>query len=60
MGRTPDSGGDPQLLGQCTACGEVYPVQRDERGALRPIGVAGGCSCGNDEFDPCADAAEGT
>lgn len=51
MCEDPVSGGDPDALGQCTRCGRIYPVQRREDGALRPIGIDGSCRCGNDEFE---------
>lgn len=48
----PDKGGEPEMVGQCTACGHVYPMQWDEKGKLRPIGTDGTCDCGNGEFEP--------
>lgn len=54
MGREPNSGGDPEGLGKCTACGDVYPVQRTADGELRPIGTGGTCGCGNAEFEATA------
>lgn len=56
MDRQPVSGGDPHTVGECTDCGSVYPVQRDEDGELRPIGTEGVCDCGNDEFEPITGA----
>lgn len=50
MGNGAKSGGDPQTLGQCSVCENIYPVQRTADGELRPIGTEGGCECGNDEF----------
>ena len=51
----PNSGGDPVGVGMCVECKEIYPVQKTERGELRPIGVGGSCKCGNTEFLPCTD-----
>jgi hypothetical protein len=48
-----DTGGEPETLGRCTECGEIYPVQRED-GELRPIGTDGVCECGNDRFEPPA------
>ncbi|MFB6077905.1 MAG: hypothetical protein ABEJ80_02860 [Halarchaeum sp.] len=53
-GRSPNSGGQPERVGECTACGRVYPLQVDG-GDLRPIGTDGDCVCGNDTFDALAD-----
>jgi len=53
--RNPDSGGQPERVGECTACGRVYPLQVDDSGTLRPIGTDGDCVCGNDTFDALAD-----
>lgn len=46
----PRSGGEPELVGQCTECDAVYPVQTTVNDTLRPIGTDGTCECGNDEF----------
>ncbi|PSQ21961.1 hypothetical protein BRD06_10505 [Halobacteriales archaeon QS_9_67_15] len=43
-------GGEPEAIGQCTECGEVYAVQHED-GDLRPIGTDGVCECGNDVFE---------
>jgi len=43
-------GGEPEAIGQCTECGEVYAAQR-ENGELRPVGTDGVCECGNDVFE---------
>ncbi|WP_123538230.1 hypothetical protein [Halosimplex salinum] len=43
-------GGEPETLGQCADCGDVYTAQR-ENGDLRPIGTDGRCECGNDTFE---------
>jgi len=51
----PTTGGKPQRLGQCTACGEVYPLQIEVEMDLRPIGVDSECSCGNSEFVPVSE-----
>lgn len=47
---SPDTGGEPHELGQCTDCGKVYPVQVEREIEFRPIGVDHECACGNDEF----------
>ena len=40
----------PDTVARCTDCKKIYPVQVDESGAIRPIGMDGECSCGNDSF----------
>ena len=47
-------GGQPEAIGQCTECGKVYAVQR-ENSDLRPIGTDGVCECGNDVFESVAE-----
>lgn len=49
MAGEPDTGGEPQRVGECTECGRVYPLQLDG-GELRAIGTDGACVCGNDAF----------
>lgn len=51
MGERPKSGGDPQMLARCTACGSIYPAQETDTREFRPIGTEGECDCGNTEFD---------
>ena len=45
----PDSGGKPETIARCTACGSTYAAQYED-GELRPIGTDGTCECGNDTF----------
>lgn len=53
MKGNPSPGGKPDVIAQCTVCGEIHPVQiRDD--TLRPVG-AETCSCGNDEFVPLSE-----
>lgn len=46
-----ETGGEPETVAQCTECGEIYPVQETGDSSLRPVGVEGGCECGNDRFE---------
>jgi len=55
MDDEPNTGGEPETLARCDRCGQVYPAQRTGTGALRPIGTAGSCGCGNDSFAPVSD-----
>lgn len=50
MDESQDTGGKPHQFGQCTECGNVYPVQVTGDDEFRPIGTKGICSCGNDAF----------
>lgn len=54
-GHGPTSGGDPDGVGKCVYCGEIYPVQKSERGELRPTWGDGRCKCGNSDFLPCTE-----
>lgn len=47
-----DSGGNPETLGICTDCGNAYSVRRRPNGDLYPVGNAGRCACGNNDFEP--------
>lgn len=48
---TPSHAGQPQKVGRCTECGEIYPAQVTSDNDLRPVGRKGGtCLCGNGEF----------
>lgn len=48
---TPSHGGQPQKVGRCTECGEIYPAQVTSNNQLRPVGRKDGtCLCGNAEF----------
>ena len=47
-------GGEPEAIGQCTECGEVYAVQHEDSD-LRPIGTDGVCECGSDAFESVAE-----
>ncbi|GGM58889.1 hypothetical protein J2752_001174 [Halarchaeum rubridurum] len=50
MATDPDTGGEPEHVGECEECGRVYPVQVDNDGDLRPIGTSGTCVCGSAAF----------
>ncbi|GAD52171.1 hypothetical protein MBEHAL_0931 [Halarchaeum acidiphilum MH1-52-1] len=58
MAETPDTGGRPEHVAECTACGRVYPVRSDADGELRPIGTDGACVCGNETFAALGEAEE--
>lgn len=45
-----DIGGEPDIFGRCSECGEIYPVQQQEDGSIRPVGTDGTCRCGGDDF----------
>jgi hypothetical protein len=47
-----NSGGEPELLAECSMCGKIYPAQWTNDDTLRPIGNEGSCECGSDVFDP--------
>lgn len=56
MGKKGNTGGKPHTVGQCTNCGDVYPVRETENEKLRPIRTDGICtSCGHDGFAPVQD-----
>lgn len=44
-----DTGGDPQMLVECLACGNVYPGRKSDS-ELYPVGTDGKCICGGDDF----------
>lgn len=55
MEKEPHSGGDPEALGRCTECGDIYPVQGVTERTVRPIGTGGTCACGKGEFEPLSE-----
>jgi hypothetical protein len=46
-----ESSDEEPLVGECTACGQVYTLQPGADRDVVPLGTDR-CQCGNDEFEP--------